>query len=183
MDMVSPLDREALLFEDILFLSHARKEHELMCAVFEKVIGQQDRVMQISTLLRESFDLEEARFSFIDQLCEASQGANLRAFEADLKRLSPNQLCHFALTGSSPLKIEAQPIPNLMFMRDLAAVVGDHIVLSHAATSARARESIIIDVVVHHHPAFADWSDNIIKLQRALHSREATCSSLRPIRL
>ncbi len=93
MDMVSPLDREALLFEDILFLSHARKEHELMCAVFEKVIGQENGVLQISTLLRESFDQEDARFSFIEQLCEASQGANLRAFEADLKRLSPDQLC------------------------------------------------------------------------------------------
>lgn len=168
MDMVSPLDREALLFEDILFLSHARKEHELMCAIFEKVIGVEDGVLQISTLLRESFDTEEARFSFVDQLCEASHGANLRAFESELKQLSPDELCHFALTGVSPLKIEAQPIPNLMFMRDLAAVVGDHIVLSHAATSARARESIIIDVVVHHHPAFDAWNDKIIKLPRGV---------------
>lgn len=168
MDMVSPLDREALLFEDILFLSHARKEHELMCAVFEKVIGVEDGVLQISTLLREAFDTDEARSSFVDQLCEASHGANLRAFEADLKRLTPDELCHFALTGASPLNIEAQPIPNLMFMRDLAAVVGDHIVLSHAATSARARESIIIDVVVHHHPAFSAWSDHIIKLPRGV---------------
>lgn len=168
MDMVSPLDREALLFEDILFLSHARKEHELMCAVFEKVIGAEDGVLQISTLLREAFDTDEARSSFVDQLCEASHGANLRAFEADLKRLTPDELCHFALTGASPLNIEAQPIPNLMFMRDLAAVVGDHIVLSHAATSARARESIIIDVVVHHHPAFSAWSDHIIKLPRGV---------------
>lgn len=134
MDMVSPLDREALLFEDILFLSHARKEHELMCAVFEKVIGREEGVLQIRTLLLEAFHEETARFSFVEQLCEASQGANLRAFEGDLKRLTPEELCHFALTGVSPLDIEARPVPNLMFMRDLAAVVGDHIVLSHAAT-------------------------------------------------
>lgn len=168
MDMVSPLDREALLFEDILFLSHARKEHELMCAIFEKVIGEEDGVLQISALLRESFDEEDARYSFVEQLCEASHGANLRAFESELKQLTADELCHFALTGVSPLKIEAQPIPNLMFMRDLAAVVGDHIVLSHAATSARARESIIIDVVVHNHPAFSAWSDHIIKLPRGV---------------
>ncbi|MDA0378402.1 MAG: arginine deiminase family protein [Bacteroidetes bacterium] len=168
MDMVSPLDREALLFEDILFLSHARKEHELMCAVFEKVIGTEDGVLQISTMLREALELEDARFDFVEQLCEATQGANLRAFEADLKRLSADELCHFALTGVSPLRIEARPIPNLMFMRDLAAVVGDHIVLSHAATSARARESIIINVVVHHHPAFATQREHIIKLPRGV---------------
>jgi len=168
MDMVSPLDREALLFEDILFLSHARKEHELMCAVFEKVIGREEGVLQIRTLLLEAFHEETARFSFVEQLCEASQGANLRAFEGDLKRLTPEELCHFALTGVSPLDIEARPVPNLMFMRDLAAVVGDHIVLSHAVTSARARESIIIDVVVHHHPAFSAWEDKIIKLPRGV---------------
>ena len=168
MDMVSPLDREALLFEDILFLSHARKEHELMCAIFEKVIGGEDGVLQISTLLLEAFALEAARFDFIEQLCEASHGTNLRAFEPDLKRLSAEELGHFALTGASPLNIEARPIPNLMFMRDLAAVVGDHIVLSHAATSARARESIIINVVVHHHPAFAAWTDRIIKLPKGV---------------
>ena len=115
-----------------------------------------------------SFDLEDARASFIDQLCEASHQSNLRAFEGELSRLSPDQLCHFALTGSSPLRIEASPIPNLMFMRDLAAVVGDHIVLSHAATSARARESIIINVVVHHHPTFAAYRDKIIKLPKGV---------------
>jgi len=168
MDMVSPLHREALLFEDILFLSHARKEHELMCAVFEKVVGPNGSVLQISQLLRESFDLEEARFSFIDQLCEASHQANLRAFEKDLSNLSPSELCHFALTGQSPLKIEAHPIPNLLFMRDLAAVVGDHIVLSHAATSARARESIIIDVVIAHHPSFSAFHDKVIKLPKGV---------------
>jgi arginine deiminase len=168
MDMVSPLDREALLFEDILFLSHARKEHELMCAVFDKVIGAEDGVLQITTLLRDAFEKEDARFDFVEQLCEASQGANLQAFEADLKRLSGQELFHFALTGASPLRIEARPVPNLLFMRDLAAVVGDHIVLSHAATSARARESIIINVVMHHHPAFAAQRDHIIKLPRGV---------------
>jgi len=168
MDMVSPLDREALLFEDILFLSHARKEHELMCAVFEKVVGPKGAVLQISDLLRQTFDIDSARESFIDQLCEASHLSNLRAFENDLLKLSPDELCHFALTGASPLSIEAQPIPNLLFMRDLAAVVGDHIVLSHAATSARARESIIIDVVVGHHPSFSGFQDNVIKLPKGV---------------
>lgn len=168
MDMVSPRDREDLLFEDILYLSHARKEHELMCSVFEKVIGPGGNVYQIADLLRESFDQENARGSFVGQLVEASHGANMRAFETDLLMLSPDELFHFALTGASPLAIEAKPLPNLMFMRDLAAVVQDHLVLSHAATSARARESIIINVVVSHHPFFSAQRDNIIELPRGV---------------
>jgi len=153
MDLVSPHDREALLFEDILYLSHARKEHELMCAVFEKFVGSKGSVFQITELLKEAFEQEDARASFVDQLVEASPGMNLRAFESDLNRLSPEELYYFALTGQSPLSLEAKPLPNLMFMRDLAAVVGSHMVLSHAATSARSRESVIINVVASFHPA------------------------------
>ena len=168
MDMVSPSDREALLFEDILFLSHARKEHELMCAVFEKVVGANGSVIQISTLLLEAFEQADSRENFIDQLCDAAPESNLRAFVSDLGKLSPQELCHFALTGDSPFPIEAKPLPNLMFMRDLAAVVGDHIVLSHAATSARARESIIINIVVHYHPDFKDFQDKIVTLPKGV---------------
>ncbi|MBT3449317.1 MAG: arginine deiminase [Bacteroidetes Order II. Incertae sedis bacterium] len=168
MDLVSPHDREALLFEDILYLSHARKEHELMCSVFEKVVGKQGAVLQITDLLRETFELEEARLDFVDQFILASPGANLQVFRDDLSHLSADDLFHFVLTGESSLSIEAKPLPNLMFMRDLAAVVGNHIVLSHAATSARARESIIINVVVSHHPAFAKFKDHVIKLPKGV---------------
>ena len=168
MDLVSPHDREALLFEDILYLSHARKEHELMCAVFNKVVGKTGSVFQITELLKEAFKQEDARASFVEQLVEASPGVNLRAFESDLNRLSPEELYYFALTGQSPLSLEAKPLPNLMFMRDLAAVVGSHMVLSHAATSARSRESVIINVVASFHPAFAAHRDHIIKLPRGV---------------
>jgi arginine deiminase (EC 3.5.3.6) len=84
--------------------------------------------------------------------------------EDELKRFSPADLQQFALTGQSDLAIRAQPVPNLMFTRDLAAVVHDHIILSHAATVARTRESIIINVILHHHPRFAPHSDKIIEL-------------------
>ena len=51
-----------------------------------------------------------------------------------------------------------------MFTRDLSAVVGEHVILSHAATLARARESIIIRVVFRHHPRFAGVQDRLIEL-------------------
>lgn len=168
MDLVSPVNREELLFEDILFVSHARKEHELMCRVFEKVIGSDGAVVQISTLLRESLEMADARERFVEELCAVSPGRNLQAYADDLKRLSPDELTHFALAGKSSLPINALPLPNLLFMRDLAAVVGDHIVLSHAATSARARESVIMNVVVQHHSAFEAYRDRIVTLPPGL---------------
>ncbi len=165
MELVSPDNREDLLFDDILFVGHARREHLLMCSVFEKIVGRPDTVLQIEDLLLETFEAEEAaRHSFVEKLCRSLPEQNLSTVEDELKRFSPADLKAFALTGESDLPIQAQPVPNLMFTRDLAAVVHDHIILSHAATVARTRESIIINVILHHHPRFAPHSDKIIEL-------------------
>ncbi len=164
MNMVSPETRMDLLFDDILFVGQARVEHLLMGKVLEKIIGRPDGVLQIGDLLREAFHHDDARADFVQQLCQISVHRNLHAFESQLVRLAPEELYTFALTGRALLPVHEEPIPNLMFTRDVAAVVGQHIILSHPATAARAREGIIIDVVLRHHPAFENVRDNIIKL-------------------
>jgi len=164
MELVAPDNRAELLFDDILFVGHAREEHLLMCEVFEKIVGRPDTVLQISELLLEAFEKEEARHAFVEKLCRSLPEQNLGAVQGELKQFSPGDLQRFALTGESDLPIQVQPVPNLMFTRDLAAVVHDHIILSHAATVARTRESIIINVVLNHHPRFASYSDKIIEL-------------------
>ncbi|GMQ81412.1 MAG: arginine deiminase family protein [Rhodothermia bacterium] len=168
MNLVSPENREDLLFEDILFLSLAREEHEMMCAVFEKVVGPGGSVLQISDLLRTSFEQDDARHDFVNRLCRLLPRQNLQAFESELKQLSAEELWTFALTGVSPLPIHALPLPNLMFTRDVAAVVCDHLMLSHPATSARARESIIMYVVLNYHPAFSRMKDRILVLPQGV---------------
>lgn len=164
MELVSPENRAELLFDDILFLGHARKEHKLMCDLFRKIVGASNAVLQISELLSDVFQHEDARFDFIEQLCRSVPEKNLGAVENDLKRLSPEELHRFALTGESSLPITMQPVPNLMFTRDLAAVVHDHIIMSFPASAVRTRESIILNVVLRHHPAFAAHRDKIITL-------------------
>lgn len=164
MAQVSPDNLPELLFEDILHLEDARAEHGLMCDVFRKIVGRPDAVLQISQLLGEAFQIEEARSEFVHALCAISRWNNLKAFESELKQLSPEELKHFALTGSSPLPIIIPPLPNLMFTRDVAAVVGHSMMLSHPANAARSRESIIMRVVAQHHPAFSAVRDQIIRL-------------------
>ena len=168
MELVSPENRLELLFDDILFLNHARKEHLLMGQVFENVVGQSDAVLQISDLLLEAFSSSDARDDFVERLCRSLPETNIMAVEDDLKQLSATDLHRFALTGQTDLPITMQPVPNLMFTRDLAAVVHDHIILSHAATAARTRESIIINVILNHHPRFAAFRDHIIELPKGV---------------
>ncbi len=47
------------------------------------------------------------------------------------------------------------PLPNYFFQRDPAIVVGDRVIRSSMATSARAREPLLSGAVFEHHPRFA----------------------------
>ncbi|MEM1043566.1 MAG: arginine deiminase family protein [Bacteroidota bacterium] len=164
MRLVSPKNHAELLFDDILFTERAQEEHRVMCRLFREVVGADDAVLQVSALLREAFEREDARHEFIALLAERQPQRNFEAYERELKQLSPDDLLAFAFTGQSGLPLTTNPIPNLMFTRDLSAVVGEHIILSHAATPARARESIIVRVIVRHHPRFAEVQDRVIEL-------------------
>ena len=173
MELVSPQNREHLLFEDILYVEHAREEHELMCAIFDKIVGasggdgttsRPPAVLQLGDLLHEAFSSEDARQEFVSDLCRTEPTMNLQAAAADLRSLSPEELHRFAVTGVSPLPVTAPPLPNLMFTRDLGAVVHDHIILSHPATAARRRESLVLEAVLNYHPLFADYREKVIKL-------------------
>lgn len=164
MQLVSPENKLDLLFDDLLFTERAQEEHQMMCRLFEAVVDQPDAVLQIADLLRDTFESEDARHEFIELLAERLPERNLEAYATELKKLSPAELHRFALTGQSSLRLATNPLPNLMFTRDLSAVVGEHVILSHAATAARARESIIIRAIFRHHPRFAGVQDRIIEL-------------------
>lgn len=167
MAAVSPDRLESLLFEDILFEDIAQREHILMCEVFRKIVGRPDAVVEFADLLLETFQIEEARHAFVDTLAEAVPARNYRAYANELKQLSPEELHRFALAGRSPLPVEAPPIPNVLFTRDLAATVCDHLILSNAATPARVREGVLVRIIVRYHPSFAGVSERTIELPAA----------------
>lgn len=162
--LVSPENRQDLLFEDILFVGNARQEHLLMVAVCEKIIGRTGAVLELTALLRDAFIQEDARYFFIERVCRAAPERNLHAFEGDLKRLSPEELHTFALTGHSPFPIALDPVPNLMFVRDIAASVLDHVIVGNPANAVRTRESAIVETVLRFHPGFAATRDSILSL-------------------
>ncbi len=161
--MVSPENRLELLFDDILFEDVAQEEHLAMCSVFEKVAGK-NSVLQITKLVKECFRDEESRAFYIDNLIREQPSGNYLAWKKELSAMSADELMDFVLTGRSKHEITAFPIPNLMFTRDLAAVVDDHIILSRPSKAVRVRESLMLKTVLYKHPLFADKRDKIIEL-------------------
>ena len=164
MALVSPENAEDLLFDDILFLEEARDEHATLVRLFQAIVGRPDAVVQVTDLLRETFAHAAARTAFVDALTERMPYRNFEAYESELKGLDADALLHFAVTGQAPFPVSAQPIPNLLFTRDLSAVVGEHVLVSHAATAARAPESVLMQTIYRHHPRFADAADRVIEL-------------------
>lgn len=164
MALVSPANKDALLFDDILFVDEAREEHATMLRLFRAVVGGDEAVLQIGDLLRETFAEADARTDYVETLIELMPERNFEAYEAELKGLDADALHHFALTGQAPFPVTAHPLPNLLFTRDLSAVVGDHVLLSLAATPARLPESAIVHTIYRHHPRFAAADGRVIEL-------------------
>ncbi len=170
MALVSPAAADGLLFDDILFLDGAQEEHAVFCRIVDTVVGGDGdtgdvpAVIQLSGLVRETFDAADAREAYVEALVRRMPERNFEAYRADLAGLDADALHRFALTGQAPFPVTAHPLPNLLFTRDLSAVVGQHVILSHAATAARKPESALVQTVFQHHPLFAPARERLISL-------------------
>jgi len=170
MSLVRPGLKSELLFDDIIFEEDARAEHLDMLEVFRKIMGPSSTVYEIRSVLLECFQQSEAQEYFVEELIRAFSSQPLALLKQELLHLAPDELLRWAIEGSASIsheklaQIQVHPIPNLLFTRALAAVVGHQIILSRAATPARLRESILMDTLVHFHPLFESLRHSIIRL-------------------
>lgn len=164
--LVHPDRREALLFDDIIFETDARDEHLAMRRLFETAIPDGGKVFEITDLFTEAFADADARLYVIDSLIRRQPELRIAPYRALLLDLSPSELTRFAVEGQIPgnSDLVLDPSPNLLFTRDLAAVVRDRIILSRAAKPARIRESILMEALVRFHPLFKDVRDSAIRI-------------------
>lgn len=164
--LVNPELKDELLFDDIIFEEDAKEEHLDMLDVFKSAMPEDGEVIEFLDLFIDSLQIADARKYFIDQLISLFPEENLKIVEKELFKLSPNELLELSTSGTvSNSKIfSLNPSPNLLFTRDLAAVVGSHILLSRAATKTRLRESLMMETVVGFHPAFKNSKASAIRI-------------------
>jgi arginine deiminase len=164
--LVNPELKDELLFDDIIFEEDARIEHLDMLDVFKTAMADDGKVIEIIDLLTEVFKKEDARAYFIEQLVKEFPEENLHVIEKDLVKLNPDELLIFITQGylNNSKGFTLNPSPNLLFTRDLAAVVGDSILVSRAAKKARLRESLLMETLVQYHPLFEPVRENAIRI-------------------
>jgi arginine deiminase len=166
-DLMVPAMMEKLLFDDILYGDHARVEHDEFRRVLARVA---DEVLDVQDLLVEALAEEPVRLAFIEDLKKLVDLPEetcvlLRDFSAGelgTKVISgipwPDMAHH--MHWMREFEYRLRPIPNLLFMRDPASVVGDGYSVNAMATFAREREPLILSTIFKHHPRLRHLTDH-----------------------
>ncbi len=164
---MTQFELEPLLFDDILSLELAQKEH----ALFREILAHQGaEVLEIADLLERALTVAPtaAREGLVATVCERGGVPEL---EEVLGAWAPSRLTAGLIEGvrwseldgapRSLGRIRAEldgpstgmalaPLPNLMFMRDPCMAVFDRVVVGRMSTAARARESILVHFALQH---------------------------------
>lgn len=166
-EKMTPAMRREFLFDDTLYLRYARGEHRRFVRLL-RVLGVE--VLEFQTLLHEALTHPPSREYvpvLLDRILREESVADLPALYADLLA-QPGQLATRLIEGIEYAHTDLprllhreffrlRPLPNLMYMRDLAAVIHDQVVVGRLApeAGARRREAHLLNFVVNYHPAFA----------------------------
>jgi len=166
-DLMVPGMMEKLLFDDILHGDLARYEHGQFRQVLAKVA---DEVLDIQDLFTDALQDEGVKLGFIEDLRRLvglpDDTCNLLRdmSSADVARSVIGGLPWDDMPGHTRWEEEfdyrVRPIPNLLFMRDPASVIGDGYSVNSMATWAREREPLILSYVFRHHPRLKHHTDH-----------------------
>jgi arginine deiminase len=155
LEVVTPGNRSDYLFDDILDLEIARREHSRFTAILARFA----RVQEVADLLTDVLGDSEAR----DYLFSQSGGAiGSRAAGA-----APGEIARLFIEGEQSsggvlagLVNEAgytlPPLPNLFFTRDSAAVIGEHVMVASMKHEVRWSEEILAWTLFRTHPELAN---------------------------
>jgi arginine deiminase len=173
---LTPDNKEALLFDDLLWLDRAQEEHDNFVALMR---SREIEVLYFGDLLGDVLEDPEVRAGVVaDVFSPAQCGPRVAAsmavaladaptstvvdvlvgglLESELEDWGVDHL--FADVVADRFHYVLRPLPNLLFMRDNAAWINNGLCLSVLATPARARESRYMRAIYRHHPRFASAS-------------------------
>lgn len=155
---VTPGTREDYLYDDIIDVEQARREHRHLVAILERF----STVIQVRDALADIFARPEVR--------EVLVGKTLDVVPSDLLAQKLNRLpirdlvdvlVAGALQDAGPIAAALNeqgyllpPLPNLFFTRDVGIVIGDHAVIGSMRYDVRWTEELLVSALFRYHPAF-----------------------------
>jgi arginine deiminase len=153
---VTPGNREDFLYDDIIDLEQARREHQR----FKSVLSRFAEVYEVRDLLVEVFERPEVRSSLIERVMDVARSEPLGR---RLMELPPAELVALFVEGKpaeggalqellNAEVYELPPLPNLFFTRDAGMVVGDGVLIGSMRFTARWTEELLMKALFQYHP-------------------------------
>lgn len=159
-ERVTPSRADDMLYDDIVYLPRMLEEHDVFTRILSHFIGDSN-VFDIQNLLIEILRNEVVRAELIKEIAlhERIDTNKLKS----LDNLGAKELAKLLITGICGDETLFNPLPNLIFTRDIGVVINDHILSCVASKEARRRENIIASAVFRNHFFFEDFSDKVIE--------------------
>ncbi len=168
MERLSPDTLTESLFEDIPWLKKMQEEHD----VFAEILRENNvEVLYLRDLLLDIINNEDIKRDLIEDSIRMARPDSHFLQDALRDLLSSTQgdeLLDLLIAGISKTEMEVppahsvesdkffylNPIPNLYFMRDPAAVIGNAVSINTMYAPSRRRESLLLDYLGSYHPYF-----------------------------
>jgi len=157
---VTPGTREDYLYDDVLDLEQARREHRQLVAVLRLFA----EVLETRAVLAEILKRAEVREQLVGRTLDVVPSD---ALAQRLAQLPVSELVDVLVAGAmeeaGPIAAALNeagymlpPLPNLFFTRDVGMVIGEHAVIGSMRYGVRWTEELLISALFRHHPAFAN---------------------------
>ena len=166
---LTPSNAEELLFDDVMWVAQAKREHDAFCEVMRE---RGIEVFEAETLLAEALEGDDAADWVQARILGERQigiGAVERAHRW-VREATPVQVAEFLIGGvtrddvtsdlglvwqsSDPNAMLLPPLPNFLFQRDPSCWIGAGYTLNPMTKPARKPESLIMEAIYRFHPMF-----------------------------
>lgn len=182
-ERLTPTNREALLFDDVMWVQNARRDHDDFVA---KMRGRGVEVVELHDVLAETVADDAARAWVLDRKIVANEVglglvAETRSF---LDGLEPAELARYLIGGLSTRDLPEElrpgyvalareslgvpeylmpPLPNTLYTRDTTCWIYGGVTLNPLYWPARHDEPLLMKAVYEFHPDFVGstvwWGD------------------------
>lgn len=152
---VTPSNREQYLYDDIIDLDQARREHQR----FRAILARFAEVLDVRDLLGDIVDEPEVRKFLVNRVMEVAT----EPLGGELYELSGDQLITQFIEGKeapqgpiskllNKVSYELPPLPNLFFTRDAAMVVNQGVIIGAMRYAVRWTEELLMKALFLYHP-------------------------------
>lgn len=142
---MTPSLMEEQLFDDVVYMKTAKKEHDLFTNLMR---AHGIVVTDFQDLLVEAIAQDDKQgAALLDRVIEMNSMP--LAAQSHLRSLAPDDLARVLMEGLASASqhpehlFDLSPLPNLLFSRDAQVVIGEQILFSSMKNDARIRESLL----------------------------------------